>query len=47
MRRILRKALMKDFDLGDISTIADQSALFELFPTGYKGSYERRIEIDA
>lgn len=47
MRRILRKASMNDFNLGDISTIADQSALYELFPTGYNGSCERRIEIDA
>lgn len=47
MRRILRKASMNDFNLGDISTIADQSALFELFPTGYNGTCERRIQIES
>lgn len=47
MRRILRKASMNDFNLGDISTIADQSALYELFPAGYNGNCVRRIEIES
>ena len=46
MRRILRKASTNDFNLGDISTIADPSALFELFPAGYNGSCDRILEIE-
>lgn len=47
MRRILRKASMNDFNLGDISTIADQGVLFELFPTGFNGTCNRSIEIES
>lgn len=47
MRRLLRKASMNDYNLGDISTIADQSALYELFPAGFNGSCNRRIEVDS
>lgn len=46
MRRILRKAAMKDFNLGDISTILDQTALYELFPAGFNGSCTRAIEVE-
>lgn len=45
MRRILRKASRNDFNLGDISTIADQSALVELFPNGYNRKCERLADI--
>lgn len=44
MRRILRKSAMNDYDLGDISTIADQSALYELFPSGYQCEGSIRVE---
>lgn len=47
VRRILRKASMNDFNLGDISTIADQSALYELFPSGFTGTCGRRIQIES
>ncbi|KAG9508939.1 Acetyl-coenzyme A synthetase, cytoplasmic, partial [Fragariocoptes setiger] len=43
MRRILRKASCGDLNLGDISTVAEQSALEELFPLGYRATWQQAI----